>query len=206
MFGRYPNTIAQTVLTTERTVKNCSMLPPPLHLFPLPQTRRVGRVNAIRHKLLLCRHKKRPPFCTVNHTPHGYTRYARACGVFLTSRPRCFTLPNSAANGGDIQDFRLRRKNNASSVRLCGVPCCGNLDKVPPSYPMKAQCTDCLYSPSSNRFCGVQSSQQLDCRAWNIVRKDNPSIARSLRDTRATRPNYRTVQPTPSRLPPPFWQ
>lgn len=93
-----------------------------------------------------------------------------------------------------------------SRRRLCGVPCCGNLDKAPPSYPMKAQCTDCLYSPSSNKFCGVRSSQQPDCRAWNIVRKDNPSIARSLHDTRATRPNCRTVQPMPSRLPPPFGQ
>ena len=136
----------------------------------------------------------------------GMSKADVTCEGELKARPRCFTLPNSAANGGDIQDFRLRRKNNASSVRPCGVPCCGNLDKVPPSYPMKAQCTDCLYSPSSNRFCGVRSSQQPDCRAWNIVRKDNPSIARRLHDTRATRPNCRTVQPMPSRLPPPFGQ
>ena len=138
--------------------------------------------------------------------PTAYTRYARACGVFLSSRPRCFPLPNSAANGGDIQDCRLRRRRTASACRFCGVPCCGNLDKGPPSYPTKAQPADRRYSAALNISCGVLSLPRSDCQALNNVRKDNPLTARTLPGTRATRPNYKTFLPTVSRLPPPSGQ
>ena len=44
-------------------------------------------------QVLLCRHKYHPLFRST-HTPlNAYTRYARACGVFLISRPRCSPLP-----------------------------------------------------------------------------------------------------------------